>query len=503
MPGIDPKRAIRTAWSILDGIVDLMEKAGAPSLLDGNKPDSKKVADPIRALLKRMLRMWKRDYTGPAAAVVIIEFLLMWPDVSLANINCRVPPDTISEFLNVPVDEALDTPMSAPEASRAIELGEKMMARIKARNPKIDAARDEYAKAHAGFEDLLKAARSHLPDTGETHDLNCFIEVARFYLVDVSDTESIPITPALGRIVTRFAVWNVLGEIAWGADARKVLMEFVAHPGRFARFEPKTPEARSAKQHLRGLSDAFIGFHPPQEEGALLAVLGRPDATNEDLLWATSQYLFSRSDKFGPNALHKQFMSAFCEIAARDICNLLQLTLNVREYKGDIRLRTSVDAEVEDLIRQDPSLAAPLDVRPETPSCPPTFQPDVSAPVLPVAAPKLFHFKYVINPESEFPQIATLSADEDNAYEIIQTLFEEHCEAPEPIESLSRAVYHHVFETPSEHLLTWKKEAIGHFVFHKLKRGRARIYVRIEDDTVLFHAYARRDWQKPFSFPFD
>jgi hypothetical protein len=42
--------------------------------------------------------------------------------------------------------------------------------------------------------------------------------------------------------------------------------------------------------------------------------------------------------------------------------------------------------------------------------------------------------------------------------------------------------------------MTWVKEKVGTFNFHKLKRGRARIYVRLEDSVLTFHSYARKDW---------
>ena len=90
----------------------------------------------------------------------------------------------------------------------------------------------------------------------------------------------------------------------------------------------------------------------------------------------------------------------------------------------------------------------------------------------------------------------TATCTEASALAEIKALLDEHAQALEPSASLARAIHHLAFQVPKEHRQTWNKERVGAYVFHKLKRGCARIYVRVEGDAITFHAYARKNWEK-------
>ena len=238
-----------------------------------------------------------------------------------------------------------------------------------------------------------------------------------------------------------------------------------------------------AKRRLRGLRDAAIGAPLPVQLRHIVQMARDERSTDEELLVVLGEYLSQRTA--GPEALLPPFRQALQETMESDPVNYLAVLSLLHPYGGRARLRTPLDVELEQL----------EGVAPEPPPEPrPIFRPAVAAPA---PAPRAtVVFQYVVNPSSDTPRIESVAGDAESAQDIIRALIEEHAVAVVPPASLARAIHHYAFDLTEAQRQVWNKEKCGRFVFHKLKRGIARIYVRRDNGTVTFHVYARRDWDK-------
>jgi len=101
--------------------------------------------------------------------------------------------------------------------------------------------------------------------------------------------------------------------------------------------------------------------------------------------------------------------------------------------------------------------------------------------------------RYAIKPSTSDQCITTECAFAD-AFDSLRELIELHGSRSEPVSSIARAIMHFAFETPEKHRQVWSKETVGGFSFHKVKRGRDRIWIRVDGSTITFHVFQRREW---------
>src|SRR5205823_840884 len=94
------------------------------------------------------------------------------------------------------------------------------------------------------------------------------------------------------------------------------------------------------------------------------------------------------------------------------------------------------------------------------------------------APPRLVTLRYLITPQADVPREVVVRCPPDCAFAEIGALLDEHARTPVPTASLANAIHRFAFIWPEAHRLTWKKEGMGPHVYHKLKRGAARMYIR-------------------------
>jgi hypothetical protein len=114
------------------------------------------------------------------------------------------------------------------------------------------------------------------------------------------------------------------------------------------------------------------------------------------------------------------------------------------------------------------------------------------------SADQPMEIEWVLNHGSIRPRTACLCTTRHHLLAELPPFLEQHAKLVEPAASLARAIYHYAFEVPASIRATWNKEAVNGTPWHKIKRGRCRLYIRMNGAARLTcSAINRRDWMHP------
>lgn len=278
--------------------------------------------------------------------------------------------------------------------------------------------------------------------------------------------------------------------IEFGPVHRRVIEALVASPRRFLRLNGDPP-ALDYRRHLRSLVHLFDGYHPPVEQASLLAALRAPESSLEHVLDLIASYLQGRvqaGDSFDVAA----FSGAGVKRLIDELGSALEGAILVARFA---RLRTAEDAALEKLIAEEEAAAALVEVpiaAPPAELLPDEFAAETVPPAPEDASPVVFEM--MPDPGGSRTRSVRLVTTRAGMIDALSEFLDAHGERIEPPRSVARAIHHYLFEMPEEVRNTWNKETLNGFPWHKLKRGRCRIYIRIVGETVCFSLINRRDW---------
>ena len=432
------------------------------------------------------------------ARTLLLDLYRSMPTDELALLAIPFPLDSLVSFLGLSGEQSVGVFLTAKQRRSAAAIAKKASARANSLIEEHRAFTTSLVSRAKALAKETEAIIDALPDTGEIHGFRSLLTSVNRMLADDSvDLEREISGPDCFRLTLRMALGVDFSAVEWSKGSREVLAELITHPKNFNRYCPTAEDAKEAKRQLRGIRELFIGHHPVVEQASLLAALSNEKATSEEICWMLAEYLMARQGDLRTNPLMRSLVEGFAKeftgLYPDNAGLMFGILANVRSYSGEARLRTQLDVEVEQLAQEEPvgdsnaeAFAAFVPYVPKT----------AESPVIDGTAPitKRFRLLYVLNPESPTPKTIAKECDSASVLEGITSLLRDYSNPVEPVDSLARAVYHHAFELTEEHRMTWVKEKVGTFNFHKLKRGRARIYVRLEDSVLTFHSYARKDW---------
>lgn len=503
VPDMPAKRAAYLVWSGMVTLTITAEEAGYefPLPTDLSDEEEANLFQRLRNILTDMRDSFalgehpnRREYVTVAQAMLDVDNDCLWSLVG------RLPRDTIGEVFGPRAEAEDHLPVVTGEDAAAvcskIEQGE---ARIQEIRPRVAAAGERLNSAMTDLEEGLRGAIDALPDTGELHGLRSF---ALSYLETIEVNEAL-LDPAVnGRhpLFRRVALNLGLRDVSWTHGEREAGVALVEHPAKFNRYNPSDRGAIDGKRRLRAVRECFSGPDQPTERASVVSTLRNPSATPEEILVVLSDYCSAKLER-APSfdalaAVHQGLVDALLYSFFTDPVSLVGLLFSFSPYSGNARLRTRLDEEIEQLASAESACEAQ-----SLPSLPYFKAPARTVvEVAPQVAREMVKLSYLVNPESRTPRTITQVVAKDEAIEAIAALIEAHGDATVPADSLARAVFHYAFDVPEEHRTLWNKESCGTFVFHKIKRGTSRLYVRVDGNEVTFHAYARRDWVKPKRF---
>lgn len=474
------------ACVVFEGTSFECAEAMLPSFLQGHGASFRKalacIVDPDHSDIP-YLRIVRQKEVRAAVA----RDLLSYPDADLGVLAYQLDPDYAVEALDLAVSE-LSGRLSLADRVKAEALATSAAGRYLVADEESKRHKERFDVAGKRGAAAIDAVLKTFPGTGETHDLAEMIRSFRVGFAGGGDG----IDCRRNRLLCRISFWSTYADMRWNPAGREVLASLIQAPNRFVHYQPATPEGCDAKARLRQIRKSFCGSLRPVERESLLAVLRDNQSTDEDVLMVLWEYLDAREGGASAcpalGALDREFDRMYWA-SKHSVLRHADLPLSVYCYAGRAHLRTAVDAEIERLAADEDAVVAEFN-RPmvfKNPSDPAAGQP----PRLPV-----FRFEYVLNPESTMPKVVVAEADEENALSVVSEILQQHADASVPIPSLARAVLHYAFDLTDAQRQLWNKEERGGHTFHKLKRGKSRLYVRRSQETITFHVYARRDWRK-------
>lgn len=268
----------------------------------------------------------------------------------------------------------------------------------------------------------------------------------------------------------------------------RVIEALVVSPRRFLRLNC-APEVIAYRRRLRPLIPFFEGYHPTVEQPALVKALRAPEATLYNILDLLVPYLRSRIEaRTCIDILECVMTGVDCLLS--ELPETIEGTVLVRHFA---HLRNAEDVAFEKLMTEDAAAAGMQDevVQPPVESLPAELEFAVLAEpeeITPV------DFEMLETPGSARTRSVRLSTTRARMVDDLSDLIEKQGKVIVPPRSVARAIYHYLFEISGSIRNTWNKESLRGFSWHKIKRGRCRIYVRSAGDTVCFSVINRRDW---------
>ena len=155
-----------------------------------------------------------------------------------------------------------------------------------------------------------------------------------------------------------------------------------------------------------------------------------------------------------------------------------------------VHLRNADDVAFSRLLEEDAASAA--EAIPEAPE-PFSWKPEVATPTAPEDTTPVV-FEMVEKLGSAQMRSTGFTTTRQTLVDDLSHFIAREGANIEPPRSVARAIYHYLFEIPNTVRNTWNKESLNGFSWHKLKRGRCRIYIRYVGQTVCFCLINRRDW---------
>lgn len=274
-------------------------------------------------------------------------------------------------------------------------------------------------------------------------------------------------------------------DFTFGAAHRRVIEALVCNPRRFLRLN-SDPDALPYRRHLRPLLPLFDGYHPTIEQTALLEALRAPDSALSHILDLMVPYLQGRIEtQLTPEV-------AECLVRSTDrlldeLADAIEGTVLVGEF---VHLRNADDVAFSRLLEDEAAAATEaVPAVPEPFSWKPEFETTTAAEI---ATPIVFEMVEKLG--SAQMRSTGLTTTRHTLVDDLSHFIAREGADIEPPRSVARAIYHYLFEIPDTVRNTWNKESLNGFSWHKLKRGRCRIYIRHVGETVCFCLINRRDW---------
>lgn len=431
-------------------------------------------------------------------AAVLDQLALLAPPAVAILAERVVPPAFIVEQTGVEPSQVFDHLAAAEVAEQQRTKAEEITADLPAFYRRVEDLGREYHRIEAKLAAAIELALSTVPETGEMADVAALVragaiamKIKKEYQRPENEQMFFDEVAKASRVLSRAYVAAELAGLEWTEGERRALEQLILHPSSFVRYAPADPRAVDAKRRLRFLRDDFVGFHPPAEEAALLAAVRDSNADASRIVHLLGSYVSAKHANNPPVVTRPALLAALKAIYRDAWERFFEIFENASPLDGTVDLPSQLDDALAALEREELAASASypaqaVGVRDLTSG----------------EAPPLRHLRvtYLINPEGKVPRTATLHVDEVSALNAIEALIEEHAEPVEPVASLARAVYHYAFLLPEEHRHVWPKENVGYLTLHKLKRGSARIYCKLDAGELVFHVYARRDWKRPESF---
>jgi hypothetical protein len=495
----------RTVWSVVERVYRFARANKMPEATDLPESDIPWAAEGFRRVLQADLADTEEmpdETTGIRQAA--IHYYMGCEDRTLVYAIVLPPLDYITDFLaRGEVRDPRTLYLCSVEGDAPDEKISKKFEAFENAKRIHEAAYQASVDAGVHLSVRLAQTIKGLPVTGEMSCLLELLEPIKVTAEKIGRTRQAgegwkPNFSIANRVLARLAVQNALSGLEWTDEARAVLRVLIQSPRVFTRHDPKSAAGREVKSRLRVLKDCFLGDHSACERESLLQHVNDKELTSQEIAWVVAEYAIGH--EASPQAALGRAWACMevvlKELWARGLPDYVGMLSRLNEYDGRARLRTDVDVEIE---RLEAAEKAQVPLSEETPVCPPAWKPaQLPAPSVPTKGSAVdqrkFTLSYIINPTSPTPRSIDRQAVKEEVEEALCALLQETNNQPEPVESLARALCHYLFKISPEQRQLQNKESVGTFVFHKIKRGCARIYVRLEEDRLFFHAYARRDW---------
>jgi len=332
------------------------------------------------------------------------------------------------------------------------------------------------------------------------------IEDQAVYEIRYDGNTELPDELVLNPITIRMWVSDLMGEFEDTPRFRELLLALVESPWTFKRVQVSKADEPAAKA-VRKLASFFKATRTARAVTSLVGLLRDPSSTIEQILCSVGDCCVAQILTDEHNDLTASFLRCKEKVLTEAIYLYAKFPNRFEPVlcKSDTELIAATPPRV--IIPFRP-VALPVESIPDAkpqrierePVVPKPSR-EVVGPIVTSAAPfvsakRTIRLEYVMNPESRHPRTVLRECDFSEVEGVVATIIGHHADVTEPAHSLARAVVHFALETPIEHHLTWNKERVGSYSFHKLKRGQDRIFIRVRKDAVIFHAFARRDWKK-------
>jgi len=379
--------------------------------------------------------------------------------------------------------------------------------------PEIVRIEEQVAKFHGELIPNLTRLRT-LIDAHDDQTTTCLhpfldaLEDFAIYNAPFRENSDIPDDLLLNPITVRLWLADLLWDYEDSPRHRALMLSLAESPWAFKKLViPKAD--MSAWRCVRKLGTFFKVTTPSKALPTLLQLLRDPKSTEAQLFCALGDCCIAQILTDEPNDLTDAFSSCEEKLLSElmDVSTLFRERLlpvvqpSVFEREARIASRIVLPEREVSVAPQVIQTGTSPSVAKQASAAPAVKQPSRIEPpkVLQEPARRTIRLDYVVNPESRSPRSYIVDCDLSCAEKTVASILSERADITEPANSIARAIVHFAFETPVEHYRTWNKERVGFYSFHKLKRGADRIFIRVRGDTVIFHAFARKDWKKAFA----